>query len=159
MVNGRTSRAELGHFFKVGQTLPKKFVRELRLDSAAEYEVGQEIKTDVFEQGDIVDVVGTSKGRGFTGVVKRHGFRMFPKTHGTHEHRRHGGSIGSCKPMRTRKGQRMPGQHGNSRVTIQHLPVAAILEEQNVVLIRGAIPGPNGGYVMVRKSIKRKKKS
>jgi len=87
--------------------------------------------------------------------VKRHGFAMFMKTHGTHEWTRHGGSIGCCKPMRVRRGQRMPGQHGNTRVTVQNLKVAGILEGQDVLLIKGAIPGPNGGYVVVRKALKK----
>ena len=102
-------------------------------------------------------MVGTSKGRGFTGVIKRHNFAMFPKSHGTHEWTRHGGSIGCRKPMRVRRGQRMAGQHGNARVTVQNLLVAGVIEDQNVLLIRGAVPGPNGGYLVVRKAIKKKK--
>jgi large subunit ribosomal protein L3 len=157
MLYGRTPRPELGHFFKAGETPPKRFVREIRLKAGetAGFQVGQQVGTDVFAIGDFVDVVGTSKGRGFTGVVKRHGFTTFPRTHGTHEWRRHGGSIGCRKPQRTRRGQRMAGQHGNARVTIQNLRVAGILPEQNVVLIRGAVPGPNGGFVVVRKALKR----
>lgn len=157
LLHGRTTRPMRGHFFKVGETAPKRFVRELRLpaDQVAGYQPGQELRLDIFEEGDHVDVAGTSKGHGFTGVVKRHGFAMFPKTHGTHEWTRHGGSIGCRKPMRTRRGQRMPGQHGNARVTVQNLRVEKVLPEQNVLLIRGGLPGPNGGYVVVRKAIKR----
>jgi large subunit ribosomal protein L3 len=155
--HGRTTKPLRGHFFKAGETAPKRFVREIRLapEDAAAYEPGQEVTAEIFAEGDFVDVVGTSKGRGFTGVVKRHGFAMFPKSHGTHEWRRHGGSIGCRKPMRTRKGQRMPGQHGNARVTVQNLRVARILADQNVLLVRGAIPGPNGGYLVIRKALKR----
>lgn len=157
LLHARTTRPMRGHFFKVGETAPKRFVRELRLpaDAVQGYEPGQEVKLDIFEAGEYVDVAGTSKGHGFTGVVKRHGFAMFPKTHGTHEWTRHGGSIGCRKPMRTRRGQRMPGQHGNARVTVQNLRIEKVLSEQNVLLIRGGLPGPNGGYVVVRKAIKR----
>ena len=160
-VHGRTSQPQRGHFFKAGEMTPKRHLRELRMtaDDAAGYEVGQAITCDVFEEGDFVDVVGVSKGHGFTGVIKRHGFRLFPKTHGTHEWRRHGGSIGCRKPMRTRRGQRMPGQHGNARVTVQNLMVAGVMTDDNILLIRGGIPGPNGGLVLVRKAIKKQKKT
>ncbi len=153
---GRVPRPMRRHFFKANTT-PKSFVRELRLSEkdAAEYEAGQELKTDIFEAGHYVDVVGTSKGRGFTGVIKRHGFKMFPKSHGNHEWRRHGGSIGCRKPMHVRKGTRMAGQHGNSRVTVQNLLVAAVEPERNLLLIRGAVPGPNGGYLVIRKALKK----
>ena len=154
---GRTTKPLRGHFFKCGETAPKAFVREFRLpaESVEILEQGQEVTTDIFEVGEFVDVAGTSKGRGFTGVIKRHGFSLFPKTHGTHEWRRHGGSIGCRKPMRVRKGQRMPGQHGNTRVTVQNLKVAGVMQGQNILLIRGGIPGPNGGYVIVRKAVKK----
>jgi len=156
--HGRTTAPLRGHFFKAAEGAPLRFVREIRLTDAdaSGYEPGAEIKVnDVFEIGNFIDVTGTSKGHGFTGVVKRHGFAMFMKTHGTHEWTRHGGSIGCCKPMRVRRGQRMPGQHGNVRVTVQNLKVAGILEGQDVLLIKGAIPGPNGGYVVVRKALKK----
>jgi len=154
--HGRTTAPLRGHFFKASEGAPMRFVREIRLteSDASGYEVGSEIKVnDVFEIGNFVDVAGTSKGRGFTGVVKRHGFAKFQSTHGTHEWTRHGGSIGCCKPMRVRRGQRMPGQHGNARITVQNLKVAGILEGQNVLLVKGGIPGPNGGYVVMRKAL------
>jgi len=155
--HGRTTKALRGHFFKFGETAPKRFVREFRMpaDSVEIFEPGQQVTTEIFEQGEYVDVVGTSKGRGFTGVIKRHGFSLFPKTHGTHEWRRHGGSIGCRKPMGVRKGQRMPGQHGNTRVSVQNLKVASVVLDQNILLVRGGIPGPNGGYVIVRKALKK----
>ncbi|MHC4941206.1 MAG: 50S ribosomal protein L3 [Planctomycetota bacterium] len=154
--HSRTRKPQRGHFFKAGEGAPMRFLREIRLEDVSDYEAGQEIKVDdVFETGQYVDVVGTSKGRGFTGVVKRHGFAMFLKTHGTHEWRRHGGSIGCCKPMRVIKGKRMPGQHGNKRVTVQNLKVEGMLEGQNVLLVRGGVPGPNGGYLVIRKAIKK----
>ncbi|MFQ5844396.1 MAG: 50S ribosomal protein L3 [Planctomycetota bacterium] len=157
LAHGRTPKPMRRRFFEIG-TAPKRFVREIRLsdDEAAAREVGSEVRVDIFEPGQFVDVVGTSKGRGFTGVVKRHGFSMFPKSHGTHEWRRHGGSIGSRKPQHTRRGTRMPGQHGNRRVTVQNLRVAGVLADQDVLLVRGAVPGPNGGYLIVRKALKKK---
>jgi large subunit ribosomal protein L3 len=159
--HGRTTQPERGHAFKAGETAPKRFMREIRVADAeaGNYEVGQQVTTEIFEDGDFVDVVGTSKGRGFTGVVKRHGFAMFPKTHGTHEWRRHGGSIGCRKPQRVRRGQRMAGQHGNARITVQNLMVAKVVADQNLLLIRGAVPGPNGGYLVIRKALKKQKKS
>jgi len=158
LLHGRTKAGMRGHFFKAGETAPKRFVRELRVpeSEAATYEPGQQVTLDVFAKGEFVDVTGTSKGHGFTGVVKRHGFSKFPMSHGSHEWVRHGGSIGCRKPQHTRKGTRMAGQDGNARVTVQNLRVAAILPEQNVLLIRGAVPGPNGGYLVVRKALKRK---
>jgi large subunit ribosomal protein L3 len=159
LVYGRTPQPELGHFFKAKETPPKYFVREIRLpaEEAAKYEPGQQVTLDVFAVGDFVDVVGTSKGRGFTGVIKRHGFTMSGKSHGAHEFRRHAGSVGCRKPQRTRPGQRMAGQHGNARVTVQNLKVAAVIKDQHVLLLRGAIPGPNGGYVVVRKALRKTK--
>jgi len=157
---GRTSRPELGHFFKAGETPPKQFVREIRLseEEAAKFEPGQEVKADIFAAGDYVDVIGTSKGRGFTGVIKRHNFTMAGKSHGAHEFRRHAGSVGCRKPQRTRPGQRMAGQHGNARVTVQSLKVFAVLPDQNVILVRGGIPGPNGGYLILRRALRKKPK-
>ena len=157
MLYGRTPRPMRRHFFKA-ETTPKAFVREIRIseEDVSGHEVGSEVRVDLFEEGQFVDVIGTSKGRGFTGVIKRHGFKMFPKSHGNHEWRRHGGSIGCRKPQHTRKGTRMPGQHGNSRVTTQNLKVAGVLADQNVLLIRGAVPGPNGGHVVIRTALKKK---
>ena len=158
LVHGRTTKPLRGHFFKAGESAPLRFVRELRMaeDDSTEYEVGAKVSVDMFEAGQFVDVVGTSKGRGFTGVIKRHGFKMFPASHGNHESRRHGGSIGCRQPQRTRRGQRMPGQHGNARITVQNLKVAAVLPEQNLLLVRGGVPGPNGGYLIIRKALKKR---
>jgi large subunit ribosomal protein L3 len=156
----RTSQPMLGHFFKAGETAPKYFVREIRLkpEDASRFEAGQEVKADVFAAGDWVDAVGTSKGRGFTGVIKRHNFTMAGKSHGAHEFRRHAGSVGCRKPQRTRPGQRMAGHYGNERVTVQNLRVFAVIPDQNVILVRGAIPGPNGGYVVLRKALRKQAK-
>lgn len=154
--HSRITRPLRRHFFKAN-TAPKRFVREIRLsaEAVANFEPGQEIKADIIDKGQFVDVTGTSKGRGFTGVIKRHNFRMFQATHGTHEWRRHGGSIGCRKPMHVRKGTRMAGQHGNKRVTVQNLKIADVKPEQDLILIRGGIPGPNGSYVVVRTALKK----
>ncbi len=157
VVHGRTTKPLRGHFFKAGESTPLRFVREIRLsaEEARSFEAGGKVTASIFEVGQFVDVIGTSKGRGFTGVIKRHGFKMFPKSHGTHEWRRHGGSIGCRQPQRTRRGQRMPGQHGNARVTVQNLKVAAVVPDENLLLVRGGVPGPNGGYLIVRRALKK----
>lgn len=151
-----------GHFKKAGIT-PKKAVFEFRVkkEELDSYQVGQSITLDsLFKAGDFIDVVGTSKGRGFTGVMKRHGFHGADAAHGTHEYHRHGGSIGQhTYPGRTFPGLKMPGHHGNSRVTIQSLTVAQVNKENNLLLIQGAIPGAPGGYVLVNKAVKKKAKA
>ncbi|MEW5802223.1 MAG: 50S ribosomal protein L3 [bacterium] len=153
----RTNKPLQGHFKKAGLS-PKKFLKEIRLDDSEidQYEVGQEIKADFFSAGDYIDVVGTSKGRGFAGVIKRHGFRGAPGSHGTHDYSRHGGSVGSnTYPGRVFKGLRMAGHMGNSRVTIQNLKIEDVRPEQNLVLIKGAVPGANNGVVVIRKAVKK----
>ena len=148
----RTRRPDAGRFAKAS-TPPKRFVREVRLDDdIAAYEVGQAILPgDVFHKGDHVDVIGTSKGKGFQGVVKRYHFKGAKASHGAHEYYRHPGAIG-CRltPGRVHKGKRMPGHMGNARVTANNLIVVDVLGDENLLLIRGAVPGPNGGYVIVR---------
>ncbi len=161
----RATKPEAGFFVKNdmveerdGQQYIKRHVREFRV-SAEElegYEVGAEIAVgDAVAEGDLVDVVGTSKGRGFTGVMKRHNFRGTKASHGVHEYFRHGGSIGSnTDPARCFKNRKMPGQHGNRRSTVQNLTVVEVMADEGLVLIRGSIPGPNGGLVMIKKAIK-----
>ena len=153
----RTNKPETGHFEKAGTT-PKKLIREIRVNSetAGGYSVGQELgPADVFNEGDKVDVTGTSKGRGFAGVMKKFNFRGFLRTHGTHEFFRHGGSIGTrLTPGHVAKGRKMPGQLGNKRVTIMSLTVAKVDADNNLLYVKGGIPGPNGGYVMVRQAAK-----
>lgn len=137
---------------------PKRHLREFRVTESEldKFEVGQELGTDFFNVGAWVDVTGTSKGSGFTGVMKRHNFAGAKATHGVHEAYRHGGSIGmSATPGRVFRGKKMAGQHGNSRVTIQNLQVAGVRPEDQVILIRGSIPGPNGGLVILREAIKK----
>jgi len=154
----RLTQPQLGHLGKVGSA-PKAHVREIRLDGGAVggFEPGQEIKvTDVFTDGDFCDVTGTSKGRGFSGVMRRHNFRGFETSHGTHEFFRHGGSIGTrLTPGHVLKGKRMPGQMGSERVTVQNLQVVRLDEERGLVFIKGGVPGPKGGLVIVRRAAKK----
>ncbi|MBW2123930.1 MAG: 50S ribosomal protein L3, partial [Deltaproteobacteria bacterium] len=120
------------------------------------FEVGQEVTVDIFKPGEIVDVIGTSKGRGFTGVMKRHGFHGAPGGHGTHEYFRHGGSIGAAAfPSHTFKGMKMAGHHGNRRVTVQNLEILDVRRETNILLIKGAVPGWRNGIVVVQAAKKK----
>lgn len=148
----RLSKGQLGHLQK--QNLPAlKYLREFRVkgDGVADVEEGAEIKVDVFEQGELVDVIGISKGRGFAGTIKRHNFNRQPKTHGQSDRERAPGSIGMCAaPGRTFKGMRMSGRMGNDRVTMQNLEVVVIDAEKNLLAVRGSVPGAKGGIVMIR---------
>lgn len=157
----RCTMPEMGQFKKAG-VAPKKFVKEIRLQpgEGANFEVGQELKVDLFAAGEFVDVVGTSKGKGFQGVMKRHRFKGFENTHGNHEYFRHGGSIG-CRltPGRTFPGMRMPGQMGNQQVTVQNLKVFGVDLERNLIFVAGPIPGPSNGYVTVMKAGKKLKQA
>jgi large subunit ribosomal protein L3 len=153
-VEARTGQSKKG---KETKTLPRT-LKELRLsaEDAARFEVGQTISVgDVFKEGQLVDVTGTSKGRGFAGVIKRHHFAGMVSTHGTHEYFRHGGSIGTnMTPGRTLPGLRMPGHLGASRSTVQNLRVVKVLPEQNLVLLEGSAPGADNGVVTVRGAVK-----
>jgi large subunit ribosomal protein L3 len=143
-----------GHFEKAGVT-PRRHVVELRTEDAAEYELGQEITVEVFEAGQRIDVTGRSKGKGTAGVMKRHGFKGLGASHGTQRKHRSPGSIGGCAtPGRVFKGLRMAGRHGNTRTTVQNLTVHAIDAEKGLLLIKGAVPGPNGGLILVRSAAK-----
>jgi large subunit ribosomal protein L3 len=150
------NKPELGHFKKAG-TEPTRYLAESRLtaEEAEGLELGQVIKVDLFEVGQRVDASGTSKGRGFTGVVKRHGFKIKKRTHGTHEYFRHPGSIGAgAWPGRVFKGMKLPGQHGNARTTVLNLEVVRVDEDKNLLFVRGAVPGHRDGLVRVRAAIK-----
>ena len=149
----RLTKPRMGHFERAG-VAPQKFVREIRLQEAdlAKYPVGGSVSAaDIFVVNDAVDVRGTSKGRGFAGVMKRYGFAGFMRTHGTHEFFRHGGSIG-CRltPGHVFKGKKMPGHMGAKNTTVQNLRLVRIDAEKGLLYIRGGVPGPNGGYVVVR---------
>lgn len=151
----RVNKPEQGHMAKAGKGA-FQVLKEFRLDDVSQYEVGQEIKVgDLFKEGDFVDVSGASKGRGFTGVIKRWGFGGFPASHGTHEYFRHGGSIGNRSyPGRVFKGKRMAGHWGNEKISTQNLQVVAIRAEENLLLIKGAVPGSKRGVVVVRPAVK-----
>lgn len=143
-----------GHFAK-GNVPAKKYLREFRLDNAEQTEVGTVIKADVFECGDKIDVVGTSKGKGWAGVIKRWNFGRLRESHGTGPVARHGGSIGNCSdPSRVFKGKKMSGHLGHERVTVQNLTIVKIDVENNLIAIKGAVPGPKGGLVMISNSVK-----
>jgi len=143
-----------GHFAKAGVT-PRRHIVELRTPDADQYAVGQELGPEIFESGQIVDVMGTSKGKGFAGVMKRHGFAGVGASHGSHRNHRKPGSIGACAtPGRVFKGLRMAGRMGNERVTTQNLTVHAVDAEKGLLLIKGAIPGRNGSLVFVKTSAK-----
>src|SRR3954471_11463546 len=146
----KVNKPDGGHFRKAGVT-PRRHVAELRTDDAASYEVGQELTADIFAEGSLVDVVGTSKGKGTAGVMKRHGFKGLSSSHGTQRKHRSPGSIGACAtPARVFKGLKMAGRMGNVRTTTQNLSVHAIDAEAGLILIKGAVPGPKGGLVFVR---------
>ena len=143
-----------GHFAK-GDVAPKKTLREFRLDNIDAYNVGDLIKADVFAAGDKVDVTGTSKGKGYAGVIKRWNFQRLKETHGSGPVARHGGSNGACSsPSRVFPGMKMAGHLGAERVTVQTLTVAKIDAENNLIAVKGAVPGPNGGIVVIRDSVK-----
>jgi len=151
------SQAMKNHYAKHGAGAPRRHLSESRLtaEEAAGLEPGAEVRADIFEVGQKVDAIGTSKGRGFTGVVKRHGFSIKKRTHGTHEFFRHGGSIGAgSNPGRVIPGLRMAGQHGNARVTIQNLEIMKVDAERNLLFVKGAIPGHPNGLVKIRKARK-----
>ncbi len=149
------NQAERGHAKKTDSE-PKRYVREIRQETAVEnIAEGATLAVNVFDAVPQVDVTGTSKGRGFTGVIKRHGFKGLRATHGVKRMHRHPGSSGpSADPARTRKGIKKPGQHGNTRVTVKNLKVVRVDHENNLILLRGAVPGPNGGYLTVRQTNK-----
>ncbi|MDO7885074.1 50S ribosomal protein L3 [Hymenobacter cheonanensis] len=147
-----TTKALAGHFAKAGTT-PKKRLVEFRTEDIATYSLGSTVETSLFEEGEFVDVVGTSKGKGFQGVVKRYNFQgVGGQTHGQHNRLRHPGSIGACSwPSRVFKGMRMGGRMGTDRVKIQNLKVMRIVADKNLILVSGSVPGAKNGYVYLEK--------
>jgi large subunit ribosomal protein L3 len=144
-----------GHFAKAGST-PRRHLVEIRTTTAGEFTVGQELPVDTFAAGDEIDVTGTSKGKGFAGTMKRHGFAGVSSSHGAHRNHRKPGSIGACAtPGRVFKGTRMAGRMGNDTVTTQNLTVHAVDADKGLILLKGAIPGPKGGLVVLRSAAKR----
>ncbi len=150
----KANKPATGHFDKAGVT-PRRHLTEVRTADAAEYTLGQEIAVDIFEAGQKVDVVGTSKGKGFAGVMKRHNFKGVSSSHGSHRNHRKPGSIGaSSTPSRVFKGMRMAGRMGGDRVTVMNLTVHAVDLEKNIILVKGAVPGARGRIVFVRNAVK-----
>lgn len=152
----RANKPQIGHAAKAN-TAPKRFIREIRGANIDEYEVGQEVKVDIFAEGDIVDVTGISKGKGFQGAIKRHGQSRGPMAHGSRYHRRPG-SMGAIAPNRVFKSKELPGRMGGQRVTIQNLKIVKVDPERNLLLIKGNVPGPRKGLVIVKSAVKAKAK-
>ena len=146
------TKASIGHTNKANTT-PKRFFREIRGVEINNYTLGQEISCDIFEAGEVVDVTGTTKGHGFQGVIKRHGQSRGPMGHGSHYHRRPG-SMGTMRPMRVFKGKKLPGHMGVLTVTIQNLEIVAVDKENNVILVKGNVPGPKKSLVVIQTSVK-----
>ena len=146
------NKPELGHFAKSNST-PKRYLKEISGQELSNFEVGQEIRVNIFEEGEIVDVTGTSKGKGFQGNIKRHNQHRGPMSHGSHYHRSPG-SMGSIDPNHVRKGKNLPGHMGVETVTIQNLEIIKVDLERNILLIKGSVPGPKKGVVVVRRGVK-----
>ncbi len=150
----RVNQPLAGHFAKAAVT-PRRYLAELRTDDATDYTLGQEVTAETFAAGDLVNVTGRSKGKGTAGVMKRHGFKGLSASHGTQRKHRSPGSIGGCAtPGRVFKGVRMAGRMGNARTTTPNLTVHAVDAERGLLLIRGAVPGPKGGLILVRSAIR-----
>ncbi len=153
----RVNKPATGHFKKADVT-PTRILKEFKASSEdlGANEVGSIYSVDIFEPGDFVDVTGTSKGKGFSGVIKRHGFKGAPASHGSHEAFRHGGSIGqNMTPGRTVKGKKMAGHMGSNKVTVQNLKIVDVRSDVNLLLVEGAVPGPETGYVVIKPAIKK----
>lgn len=150
------NKPEMG-IAKKAKTTPKRFLKEIK-NFEGDYKVGDVLKSDVFNEGDYVDVTGTSKGKGFQGVIKRHNFSMGPRSHGSHHHRKPG-SLGSVRAKKVFKGTKLPGHMGSETVTIQNLEVIETNPEENYILISGNVPGPKGSYVLIKEAIKKDKAS
>jgi len=150
----KLNRPRMGHLRR-NNLPPLRFLRELRVREAEEFEVGQKILADVFSEGERVDVVGTTKGKGFAGAMKRHGFGGGPKTHGQSDRARATGSVGACKtPGRVFPGKRMPGRMGTARHTAQTLQVVLVDQERNLLAVKGPVPGPRGGLLIIKEARK-----
>lgn len=150
----KVNKPMAGHF-KKNDVAPKRTLREFRFDDTDAYELGQIVKADIFAAGDKIDVTGTSKGKGYAGVIKRWNFQRLKETHGSGPVARHGGSMGACStPSRVWKGKKMAGHLGTEKVTVQNLAVVKVDAENNLIAVKGAIPGPNGGTVVIKDSVK-----
>jgi len=154
-IEGRkVTKPSAGHFAKASVT-PRRHLQEIRTADASSYEIGQELSAELFAAGDDVDVTGTSKGKGYAGVMKRHGFHGVGASHGAHRNHRKPGSIGACAtPGRVFKGTRMAGRMGSDTVTTQNITVHAVDVEKGLILLKGAVPGPKGGLLVIRSAVK-----
>ena len=148
----RVNMPTKGHFDKAGVEY-KKYVREFKVDNIDEFEIGQEIKVDVFEQGDKIDVVGISKGKGTQGMIKRHNHGRGRETHGSRHHRTPGARSAASTPGRVHKGDKGYGRMGNERVTVQNLEIVRVDSDRNLLLIKGAVPGPKGGLLTIKETV------
>lgn len=149
---GRLNKPLAGHLAK-NKIRPVRYLREIRVDDPGAYQVGQEIRVDIFQPGELVDVTGTSKGRGFAGGIKRHGFQRGPMHHGSKYHRRPG-SLGAKGPARVFKGRKLPGRAGGERVTVQNLKVVRVDPEHNLLLVKGSVPGIRNSLLIIRQAVK-----
>lgn len=150
------NKPQKGHFAKAG-VANKRFLKEFKFENTADYTVGQEIKADIFSAGDKIDATGTSKGKGFQGAIKRHGLSRGPMAHGSKYHRHAGSNGPATTPGRVFKGKHMPGQMGNVKVTVQNLEVVKIDVDNNLILVKGAVPGPKKATIMLKETVKRSK--
>ncbi len=148
-----TNKCEKGHFAKSGVS-SKKVIKEMKFENAEEYNLSDEVKVDIFKAGDRVDITGTSKGKGFQGAIKRHGFSRGPMAHGSKYHRAAGSMGSSATPSHVLKGKKLPGQMGNERSTMLNLEVVVVDADKNVLLVKGAVPGIRGSIVAVRETVK-----
>ena len=148
------NRPEKGHFDKAG-VAPKRFVKEFAVSNIADYELGSEINVSIFEAGDKIDVSAVSKGKGFQGAIKRHGQHRGPMTHGSKFHRHQGSNGAASDPSKVFKGKKMPGHMGSEKVTVQNLEIVKVDAENNLILVKGAVPGPKKSLVTVKESVKR----
>ena len=142
-----------GHFAKAG-VANKRFIKEFKLENAADYKIGQEIKADIFAEGDKIDATAKSKGKGFQGAIKRHGLSRGPMKHGSKYHRHAGSNSSATSPGKVFKGKKMPGHMGSVKVTVQNLEVVRVDAEKNLILVKGAVPGPKKSLVILRESVK-----
>ena len=149
----RVNEPEQGHFKKANIT-PCRVLKEFRLESSDDYNVGDEIKTDIFNAGEFVDISGISKGKGFAGSIKRHGFSTGPMTHGSHYHRG-SGALGSVDPARVFKGRKLPGRMGGKRSTVLSLKIVSVDASKNYIIVKGAVPGPRGSLLEVKEAVKK----
>lgn len=148
----KVNKPDKGQFAKAN-VKPTKWIREFKVEDVSAYEIGQKITVDIFQTGELVDVTGISKGKGFAGGIKRHGFHRGPMAHGSKYHRRPG-SLGAKGPARVFKGRKLPGRSGGERVTVQNLEVVRVYPEKNIILIKGAVPGPRKGLLSIRNAVK-----